>query len=57
MPKITEVKDSDIHVLPSKIDQSSLDSAKRGHEGIGMNEKTYNEKMAENNQAVDVTEE
>ena len=53
MPKITEVYD---RPLPTKIDKECLESAEKGSKGIGLNEKSYVEQMADFNQGVDITE-
>jgi hypothetical protein len=53
MPKITEVND---RPLPTKIDKDCLESARKGSEGIGLNEKSYVEQMADFNQGVDIKE-
>lgn len=47
MPNIKEVFD---RPLPTKIDSAQLESQRRGAEGIGLNEKSFNELLADLNQ-------
>lgn len=47
MPKIKEVFD---RPLPTKIDLAQVESQRKGAEGIGLNEKSLNESLADLNQ-------